>query len=326
MPRPRPLVVLGLITTWLVSGCVADGPQRSPAEGRTVTVQAGNGRVTVPATSTGVLAMDESTGLQLLAMGVVPRAVVAREDVPATELLREEGVPLIARGRTEQVAAAKPSLIVGMMTPRNDELVARLSRIAPVVFTHFTDPWPEQLRVNAAVTGRPERAERLIGRIDDAISRLAVQVGTRLRGRTVSVLSLCGGGNTLCIYDDRTVLGDVLTRLGLRRPSAQIRANSSDDRTAWAGFDTISAELLGAHGGDIVVALDGGEGPTVLDHPLLHTEHAITARVEFDGWFYNTPLTVAWVLHDLRAVLFGEGRVAARGDARALWAEAVSGP
>lgn len=274
--------------------------------------------------ATGVAAMDENTGLQLLAMGTRPVAVAARPGTVTTEMLRETGIPLVPQGNVEAIASRRPALVVGMMTPRNEEVVAQLRRIGPVVLTNFTDPWPDQLRVFAAATGRIEQAERMIGRLDAAIDQLAARVAaSRFRGGTVSVLARCGGGSVLCTFDDRTMLGAVLRRVGFRRPSLQMRAYSPDDRTAWAGFDTISAELLGEHGGDVIIALDDQDGPTILDHPLLRTEHAVTARVDFDGWYYNTPLSMGWVLHDLRAILFGEGRVAEPGDAPALWAEAV---
>ncbi|GAA0939223.1 hypothetical protein [Nonomuraea longicatena] len=58
-----------------------------------------------------------------------------------------------------------------------------------------------------------------------------------------------------------------------------------------------------------------------MENPLLDTSGSKTGAVDFSGWYDVGPLNQIWVVNDLTAILFGEGRIAGESDAAALWTE-----
>ncbi|ADB49304.1 ABC transporter substrate-binding protein [Conexibacter woesei] len=305
-------------------GSGSDEPDRSAtaAAAETVTVDTGDRTVTVPVTHERIWALDEYSALQLLMLGVVPEhAGRLIDDDKIRGLLTAAGVELVDRSKLELVAAARPELIVGMRYTDVDRLRPQLEQIAPVVIVTDQRPWDEQLRVLAKVTDRGAAAEEIVTRVETATRRLAARIArSDMAGATVSVLA--SYPDTFYAFDDGTVFGRLLRRLGFERPAAQIDGNDGgkDDY----GFTAVSEELLGEHAGDVVIALvDDGYtgGRPVFETPTLDTRGSLTAEVDYTGWFSTTGLSAWWVLHDLDAILLRRTAPAKPADAPALWAQ-----
>ncbi|MGL5908425.1 MAG: hypothetical protein ACRCZP_00395, partial [Phycicoccus sp.] len=99
-----------------------------------------------------------------------------------------------------------------------------------------------------------------------------------------------------------TVLGSVLTDVGLARPESQRKANTPP-------FVTFSAEGLLDHDGDHVFVLDEAayDADGLARSPLwprmqAGTDDAVT-RVNGETWLGTSAFSVDWVLRDLRSVL-----------------------
>ncbi|MFE3019359.1 ABC transporter substrate-binding protein [Streptomyces sp. NPDC059256] len=310
------LMVVGL----LLSGCGSATGENRRAAAKTTTVEAANGRITVPVTDQDIWALDVYTALNLLAVGVVPDHVgrthqgqEAREGIAA-----DAGVKIVEAHKLELVVSAKPSLIVGIDHPEHRALLKHLKAIAPVVLIEDGIEINEQMEVVGTMTGRTAEAMKTVGRIGTATATLAARIkGAGHSGRTVSVLQEYP--TVFYAYDSSTQCGALLTRLGLDRPEAQ------SGESEW-GYTEVSEENLGEHGADIVVALVDriyAKGKSVLDSPMLDTSEAITAEVEFSGWYNSDILSAWWVLHDVAAILFHQAQPTTHADVPALWSQAL---
>jgi iron complex transport system substrate-binding protein len=320
--RLVPLVLAPL----LLAACGTATTTGSAPPARTVTVTAANGEVTVPVTDTGIWALDYQSAINLLALGVVPSHAGRYTYDPdpyvkaAYAILERAGVKLVEPGNAEIVAAAEPELIVGRPNMGNDEIVPRLGAIAPVVTLPGLPVLEKELGTLGAVTGRADRAEALAGRLETKRAELARRVkGSEFAGASVSVLSACGADG-YCVYGNARGFGPILADLGLARPAPQ-----TTEGNEW-GYENISPENLEQQKAEIVIALTGSVSAgarSPFDNPLLDTSGSRTGAVDFSGWYDVGPLNQMWVINDLAAILFGEGRIASEPDAPALWAEVV---
>jgi hypothetical protein len=116
------------------------------------------------------------------------------------------------------------------------------------------------------------------------------------------------------------VVPEHAARFGFRRPPSQ------SGRGNEFGFSSISPEELSRQTADVVIDLQGSVafgGTSPLDDPLLDVSGSVTGRVDFNAWYGTGPLHTVWVLHDLDAVLFGDGTTATAEDGPALWATVI---
>ncbi|MEU9608086.1 ABC transporter substrate-binding protein [Streptomyces sp. NPDC048057] len=312
----------------LLAGCGTGAPSGVRPSGPTVTVRSAGGDVTVPVTDSGIWALDYQTALNLLALGVVPEhagkyAYTTDPFVSAAyAILEDAGVELVEPGRAERVAAAAPELIVGMPRTGSDEIVPQLRELAPVVLLPDLPVLADDLATLGAVTGHRDEAAAVAERVDAAVGDLARRVkGSEHAGSAVSVLSAYGE-DSYCIYGNARGFGPLLAELGLTRPPAQAVAGNE-----W-GYATVSPEKLDEQGADVVVAFVGSVAlgaPSPLTDERLDTSGSVTGEVDYSAWFGVGPLNAFWVLGDLRAILFDEGRIAGASDGPALWDRVTGG-
>lgn len=320
MTAIRPLALLATAAASVaLLACGGGGASETggPGAGPTVTVATAHGAVAVPVTRERIWALDEYAALSLLALDVVPEhAGRLFDDEKVRRLLADGGTELVDPVNVELVAAARPTMIVGVRHPETERLLSRLRRIAPVVTLDERDPWQEQLAVLAAVTGRRANAAALVRRVDRATDALAARLASSDdAGATVSVLATYP--DRYFAYDDGTPLGRMLERLGFERPAAQIDDDEDD-----YGFEEISPELLREHRGDIVVSLVDDAytgGRSVHDDARFDFDGSTMVEVDYLGWFSPTPLSAWWILHDVEAVLLDGEPPASAGDAPELW-------
>jgi iron complex transport system substrate-binding protein len=299
----------------LLAGC-ATAPGGSGSAG---------GAVTFRPTDTRIWALDYATALRLLAIGVVPEHAARYRYQPdpivtaAYQILQDAGVTLVEPSNVELVAAATPDLIIGE-SGTDTELVARLEQLAPVLVVDGMKPLAAQLADLGAATGHAEQAELLTERLETLLAEMKRRVtASEHAGATVSVISACGAGG-FCTYGADRGFGPILRELGFRRPPSQ------SGRGNEFGYSFISPEELSQQAADVVIDLQGSVafgGTSPLDDPLLDTSGSVTGRVDFNAWYGTGPLHTVWVLHDLDAVLFGEGATATAEDGPTLWATVI---
>lgn len=309
----RVLAVVAALTL-LLTGC---GSAPAPSKGGPVTVTAANGKVAVPGTDTGIWALDVYTALNLLAVGVTPTHAArthlgqeAREGIVA-----DAGVELVGAHRPELVVGAQPSLIVGMDHPEHRSLLTELEAIAPVVLLADGIAIEEQLEVIGTMTGHAEAAARLGERAEAAVTDVAERVeDSGHAARTVSVVQQYP--TVYYAYDNGARFASLLDRVGLERPASQ------SGESEW-GYVEVSEENLADHTADIVIALTdevNSASESVLDNPILDTTDAITAEVEFSGWYDNDLLSTWWLLSDVEAIVVESSPPTTFDDVDDLWA------
>ncbi|MEV4890380.1 ABC transporter substrate-binding protein [Nonomuraea sp. NPDC055795] len=317
-----PAIVLAVALSLAACG-TASPSAPEPARGA-VTVTSASGEVTVPVTDSRIWALDYQTALNLLALGVVPAHAgkYGYDTDPfvsaAYTILTKAGVELVEPGKAELVAAAGPELVVGLPNTGSDTIVPQLREIAPVVILPGLPVLEDTLDTLGAITGHQAEAAAVARRLKAARTDLARRVkGSEFAGAAVSALSACGE-NTFCVYGNARGFGPILTDLGLRRPARQALKGNE-----W-GYENLSPENLGEHKAEIIIAFAGSVSfgaPSPLENRLLDTSGSRTGEVDFSAWFGVGPLNQVWVLRDLDALLFGDGRVAGAADGPALWAQ-----
>lgn len=296
----------------LISGC-GSGDEVAVG-GEEVTLAGAYGEVSVPVTEDGILALDPTAATELLAIGVTPAhsARYSYEGDAAYEarhrLLRERGVELVEPDNLELIAQARPALIVGTQSPSSDELIGDLTKIAPVLITGAAAPWEEGLALLGRATGHREQADALVRRIDSEIAATRSDVDAAgLSGKTVSMMSACGAA-MFCVYSGDRAAGTVLADLGFTRP----RSHGQSATGIEYGFTSISEERLGDLVAPIVFVLSGSVqygAPSPVTNPLFDVRDSTYGEVDFAAWYGDSALDVPWLLHDIRAVLLGDGTV-----------------
>ncbi len=254
-----------------------------------------------------VVALDDFAALNVLALGVTPDlSFDAFGYTTSAAIMADQGVqtkPYGAALNVEQILAAKPDVIVGVSLPTTVEQQSRLAQIATTAILEYTADWQTALRATAKALGRVERAEEIISRVEGDINDLEAELRQAGEaGKKVSVIA----GSTQDFFSPpvKTNLGALLAALGLERPAPQQSEVSSS-----APFVDISAERLLDHDGEALYLLEGTSYPIdgLLKSPLYSRLEAVQQKrayqVSGEMWFGSNPVSVQWVLDDVRATL-----------------------
>ena len=262
-----------------------------------------------------VIALDDFAALNLLSLGITADVAYDAFGYATTAALYAEfGVkpkPYGAALDLEEIAAAKPDVIVGVSLPTTVQQQAGLERLATTAILDYSADWRTALDETAKAVGREERAERIEALIDENSDTLAKDLETAGEaGKPISVIA--GSTETFFSPPVGTNLGSLLAGVGLDRPAPQ-RAEVS----ATAPFVNISAENLTANDGSALYLMKGRSYPIdkIITSPLYPKLRAVQAKRAFEVsgemWFGSSPLSVLWVLDDLRATLLEGGRPSA---------------
>lgn len=280
--------------------------------GETVEVSDVLGTREVPVTDDGLFALDEYTGLTLLALGAPADEVNAfLGDGAAVAVLENAGVTVSQIGRAEPsveaIAATRPEMIVGVGHPNSVNVADLLLEISPVVLTDFQRSWDEQMRVLAAATGTEGRAQELIDVIDAKAEQTAEAVrAAGMEGMTISIIVDYGGGQIVAFGPD-TLAGTLVEQVGLVRPDAEGAEASAAQDASRGPFILVAEETLADHDADIVVGPVGTFAPASINENSLRDAggEAVAAIPDADVWNANTPLAAYWILTDLERIVSG---------------------
>lgn len=204
LPVPLVLAIAVLaLGAGLLAGCgsAEPPPGAGGAGGGTfpVTVTHRYGQTVVPAAPTRVVSLGYTDQDAILALGVVPVAIrefTGNQPSATWPWARDRlggATPLVLpQGEvgTEQIAALRPDLIIGISAGLTREQYDTYSKIAPTVaapagFVDYGTPWQDATRLTGQALGRAAEAEKLVTDLDARVA----QAGTRfpqLAGKTVA--------------------------------------------------------------------------------------------------------------------------------------------
>lgn len=299
----------------VVAGCGTDrpttGPGPAPAGGAfPATVPGRLGPAVVERAPQRVVAMDWTSADIALALGVVPVAM-ERVKLGADTGVQPWAGPRLG-GQTptlfrtdgddpiEQVAAARPDLILAVKDYNLARSHAPLSRIAPVV--HYrdapnSDSWQDSTRAVAAALGRTAEGERLIADTEAAIRRAGSE-HPRLRGRDVTFLVAPQAEAVYAVNSTSDASARFLTGLGLRlNPALDGLPDSSIPGRTLLSYERISsadADLVLVTGSPSSIAqiktIAGFTAlPAVRDGRSVDLEPTVAQAIAFPS-----PLSLQW--------------------------------
>lgn len=227
-----PAAALAALLTWGIAAC--GSPGAVPSAGAFRTVEHAMGETAVPARPHRVVALDQSfvdavLSLRTPVVGYTTYRSIHDglpaylRDVAAVYGREATSVGSLEQPSLEKIMALKPDLIVSAKI-RHEALYAKLSQIAPTVFSETTGAaWKENLRLMGRALGQEELAET---RLKEYAARAAA-IGAEIEEKagempTVSVVRFAGEPTTR-LYVENSYSGVVLKDVGFRRPERQPR-------------------------------------------------------------------------------------------------------
>lgn len=288
----RPLVPLlaGLLATLLLAGCSGDSDRTSlAADGPTRTVTDVEGTsMQVPVHPERVVTLSEPTLDGALALGVTPVGTTSgRGQSTAPHYLADLAgdIPLvaaIAQPNLEEIAELGPDLILvdGTSVNNNDQLVAKLRRIAPTYYAGYAGgDWRDNFTQTATALNLEQEGQQVLDEYDARVSEVAGEL-SGYADQTFSIVRWQGGSPSMILKE--LPAGIALTDLGLRRPAAQDkRGRGHSEPVSLENLTLTDADYMffGTLGGSSVENTDAGG-----DSDVAAAEEALADAMEVPGF------------------------------------------
>jgi iron complex transport system substrate-binding protein len=268
-------VLAGAAGLFLLAGCggggqTSGGGAAPAAEGFPATVRHALGETVVPDRPRRVVALSAANADVALAMGVVPVAIPrtvyggdaegvlpwVRQaiDTSGAEFPQVIGSDDLAVVPFEEIAAARPDLVLATYSGLTPQEYQQLSAIAPTIAypdAAYSTGWQDQTRIAGQVFGDPARAQQLI---DDTTAQLtgATARFPQLAGKTFLYTGGMDGG-ALGVFRAGDVRVQLVTDMGLElAPYVEQNAPGGDEV-----YYTISTELLSGVDADLLIGFFG---------------------------------------------------------------------
>lgn len=244
-------------TTTTTSGGSTSG---GSGNGGTRTIQdVDDEKVEVPTNPKKVIVLSEPTLDGLLALGVTPVGSVSgrgQSGVPNYLTDRAKDVKIIgtvAQVNYEQIGNLDPDLILVDSTgvDKRSEAFETLKKIAPVVYCGYAGgDWRINFRNVAKAMNMVDKGEEVIKAYESLAASTKEQLAPKYGDKTFSIVRWAGNGPALILKE--LPAGQVLTDLGLKRPSSQDRnGQGHSEPVSLENLSSIDADymFLGTLGG-----------------------------------------------------------------------------
>ena len=275
------------------------------------------GTATIEEQPTRVLALGYQEQDSILALGVKPIAVrywfgpeddqiwpwaeeAAGDDGTNVEILKmDDGINF------EAIAALDPDLILGVYSDLEQTSYDRLSQIAPTVgrpkdFVDYGTPWDVQLELAGKALGKSDRAEELIGEVEDRFAEIR-DAHPEWAGKEAVVATFGGTDDDLATFAGADPRSRFFQQLGFVTP-AEIDEQAGDQ--FYLKVSKENAEILD---GDLLVwdqvSYTEGGRDTIDDDPVLSALDAMEeGRVVYTegdmefAYAFNSVLSLPFVL------------------------------
>lgn len=291
---PRLLAAAGLALAFVLTACSSGGDDPSEASGSgagafPVTIEHALGSTTIETEPERVVTWGFGSTDAALALGVVPVAMPAQpyggDEQGVLPWIGDELTELGAETPTilqndgtdvpvEQIAAARPDVILANYSGLTQDQYDTLSRIAPTVAypgEPWATPWRDVVSTVGQALGRSADAERLIADTEAIIADKAAAY-PQLQGRTVA--AVWDTGDTFYVYKPADSRVEFLTDLGL--VSAPSVTELSTDESSF--YFTMSFEEVGKLTSDILLSYadDAAAQERTLAQPWAQTMQQVT--------------------------------------------------
>jgi iron complex transport system substrate-binding protein len=287
---------LGIAAVLALVGCSApsgdtDAPGAASGETRVVTDVAGE-EVEIPVDPQRVVALDEPSALNLLAIGITPEfAFQGWKTVVPAELLSSRGIEVLTTAdfyaELEEVAALEPDLVVISTNPARVGEVPDYASIAPTLRVLFNASPAELAQIWGEYFDQPERAQAS----EEGLAEFAAEIASEQPepALSLSALESYGPSDSPFYMDGASSLHSVIADAGFDRP--ELQDAESADGGEYGGSAPFSPETLPDHDADIIAIKSSTmftpEGITGL--PLFSSLGAAESGqvVEVDGDFWS---------------------------------------
>ncbi|KOS54762.1 iron ABC transporter substrate-binding protein [Rhodococcus rhodochrous KG-21] len=288
------LAAAGLTLTFALTACSSGGDDPAEASGPgagafPVTIEHALGDTTIETEPERVVTWGFGSTDAALALGVVPVAMPAQSyggdeqgvlpwigdeltelDAETPTILQNDGTDV----PVEQIAAARPDVILANYSGLTQDQYDTLSRIAPTVAypgEPWATPWRDVVATVGQALGRSDDAERLIADTEAIIADKAAAY-PQLQGRTVA--AVWDTGDTFYVYKPADSRVEFLTDLGL--VSAPSVTELSTDESSF--YFTMSFEEVGKLTSDILLSYadDAAAQERTLAQPWAQTMQQVT--------------------------------------------------
>jgi iron complex transport system substrate-binding protein len=262
--------ILGAVALLLVlAGCSsapAPAEQAAPAASASfpITVQHSLGSTTIPQQPTRVFTLGTSDVDTVLALGVTPVGIHSRYGFergvgPWAEDELGSATPTVTIGRElnyEAIAAARPDLIINVISSGAREDYDKLSQIAPTIplpagAEAYSPTWQQAARLIAQSLGKQPEGDKLVTDTEDYLRRIGNDNPT-FGAKTLTYLDVMGGANY--------VGGNATTVVALMREMGFRNTPYVDGLPATETQHPLSAELLPQVDADVVLVYGFGAG------------------------------------------------------------------
>ncbi len=283
--RRRSVVVpaaLAVVAALTLAGCSrepeATGGSTGPTSGNDaaafpVTIPSALGDAVIPSKPERVVTWGWSAQDAVLALGVVPVAI-PRQDYGGVDgvlpwdalKIKELGgrTPTLLTGTEaaevpfEQIAAAKPDVILAPYSGLTQEEFDRLSAVAPVVAypeQPWALPWQDQLTIIGRALGKSAEAAALRKQTDDYIAALAAK-NPAIAGKSF-LYAAANQPGTINVYRATDPRVELLTDLGMTIAPSVGKLDAKPAEGTY--FYALSNERLGDIDADVLVMYFGNQ-------------------------------------------------------------------
>ncbi|MEW9533464.1 ABC transporter substrate-binding protein [Microbispora sp. NPDC049125] len=235
--RGTALAVAGALLSMTMAACGSTGggadAASPPAAGAyPKVIEHAMGTTKIPAPPKRVVALDQSFVDAALTLDTEVVGYTTYRSI--TDGLPAYLEPVISKARSavpvgtleapslEKIAALKPDLILSAKV-RHEALYAKLSQIAPTVFSETTGAaWKDNLRLVGRALGKEDLAEQRLAEYQERAKKIGERIAAKNGGTapTVSIIRFAGEP-TVRLYVENSYSGLVLKDAGLVRPKGQ---------------------------------------------------------------------------------------------------------
>lgn len=220
----------------------------------------------------------------------------------------------------EAVAALRPDLIVAIYEEVTEDAYATLSEIAPTItqsadYEQYAQPWQETTRMVGRALGQPERADELVGEVEDTFAQ-AREEHPELEGTTAAMAQFGDSSGTYFLLHPEDPKARFLTELGFVIPD-EITDTIVDEQSEELSFERldlvdqeVAVWLAGVESPELVAELQESPLYQQLDVAREGRDLFLEAGVDELGWstVLSLPVAVDEIVPQLADMLAGTDR------------------